>query len=91
VRQGAADKSFGLGIKIHVLSCPRIHLAFTKSTKMTNRFVILSMLGRIMTRIKNSDCRDQRFTLLDNADILAGILQEVTIYENNLLMDLDVD
>lgn len=44
-----------------------------------------------MTRIKNSDCRDKRFTLLDNADILAGILQEVTIYENNLLMDLDVD
>jgi hypothetical protein len=58
---------------------------------MTNRFVILSMLGRIMTRIKTTDCRDQRFTLLDNADILAGILQEVTIYENNLLMDLDVD
>jgi len=85
------ESSAGSGIKIHVLSCPRIHLAFTKTTKMTNRFVILSMLGRIMTRIKTTDCRDQRFTLLDNADILAGILQEVTIYENNLLMDLDVD
>ena len=49
------------------------------------------MLGRIMTRIKTTDCRDQRFTLIDNADILARILHEVTIYENNLLMDLDVD
>jgi hypothetical protein len=58
---------------------------------MINRLVILSMIGRIMTRIKTTDCRDQRFTLLDNADILARILHEVTIYEKNLLMDLDVD
>ena len=68
-----------------------IHLAVTKTTKMSNRTVILSMIGRVMTRIKNSECREKRFTLLDNADILAGILQEVIMYEKNLLMDLDVD
>jgi len=75
--------------KIHVVSCPRI--AFTKTTKMTNRTVVLSMIGRVMTLVKNSASREHRFTLLENADILAGILQEVTLYENNLLVDLDVD
>jgi hypothetical protein len=58
---------------------------------MTNRVDVLAMIGRVMTRIKNSECREKRFTLLDNADILAGILQEVIMYEKNLLMDLDVD
>jgi len=49
------------------------------------------MISRVMTRIKNSSCRNQRFTLLDNAQILTGILQEVTMYEKSLLIDLDVD
>ena len=49
------------------------------------------MISRVMILIKNSDCRNQRFTLLDNAQILAGILQGVTVYEKKLLMDLDVD
>jgi hypothetical protein len=49
------------------------------------------MIGRVMTLVKNSASREHRFTLLENADILAGILQEVTLYENNLLVDLDVD
>jgi hypothetical protein len=80
-----------MSTKIHVLSCPHAHLAFTKTTKMTNRVDVLAMIGRVMTRIKNSECREKRFTLLDNADILAGILQEVIMYEKNLLMDLDVD
>ena len=77
--------------KIHVLSCPRIHFAFTKTTKMTNRDDLLAMISRVMILIKNSDCRNQRFTLLDNAQILTGILQGVTVYEKKLLMDLDVD
>ena len=77
--------------KIHVLSCPRIHLAFTKTTKMTNRLEILDMIHGVMTRIKNAASREHRFTLLDNAHILAGILQGVTVYEKKLLMDLDVD
>lgn len=75
--------------KIHVLSCPR--LAFTKTTKMTNRIEVLDMIHGVMTRIRNAASREHRFTLLENADILAGILQEVTLYENNLLVDLDVD
>ena len=49
------------------------------------------MIHGVMTRIKNAASRDQRFTLLENAQILTDILQEVTMYEKNLLMDLDVD
>ena len=67
------------------------HLAFTKTTKMTNRLEILDMIHGVMTRIKNAASREHRFTLLDNAHILAGILDEVTVYEKKLLMDLDVD
>jgi hypothetical protein len=49
------------------------------------------MIHCVMTLIKNAASREQRFTLLDNAQILADILREVTMYEKNLLMDLDVD
>jgi ribosomal protein S8 len=45
----------------------------------------------MMTRIKNAASREQRFTLLENAQILTDILQEVTQYERSLLMDMDVD
>jgi hypothetical protein len=58
---------------------------------MTNRDDLLAMISRVMILIKNSDCRNQRFTLLDNAQILTGILHGVTVYEKKLLMDLDVD
>jgi len=77
--------------KIHVISCPRIHLAFTKTTKMTNRIEVLDMIHGVMTRIRNAASREHRFTLLENAGILADILKDVTLYENNLLVDLDVD
>ena len=58
---------------------------------MTNRLHILGMINRVMTKIKNASSREQRFALLENADILTGILQEVVQFENNLMMDLDVD
>ena len=58
---------------------------------MTNRFQLLAMVHTVMTRIKNAASREQRFNLLENAQILAGILQEVTQYEQRLIMDLDVD
>ena len=58
---------------------------------MSNRLHILGMINKIMNKIKNASSREQRFDLLDNADILAGILQEVVRYENTLMMDLDVD
>ena len=58
---------------------------------MSNRSQVLSMIHVVMTRIKSAASRDQRFTLLENAQILADILQEVTMYEKGLLMDLDVD
>ena len=57
---------------------------------MSNRFQVLAMIHTVTTRIKNAASREQRFTLLDNAQILADILKEVTMYEKNLLMDLDV-
>jgi hypothetical protein len=58
---------------------------------MTNRAEVLSMIHTLMTKIKNAPSREQRFNLLENAQILASILQEVTMYEKTLLVDLDVD
>ena len=49
------------------------------------------MIHTLMTKIKNAPSREQRFNLLENAQILASILQEVTMYEKTLLVDLDVD
>jgi len=58
---------------------------------MSNRTHVLTMIHTVMTRIKNAASREQRFDLLENAQILADILKEVTMYENSLRMDLDVD
>ena len=49
------------------------------------------MIHTVMIKIKNSATRDARFTLLDNVQILSGILQEVAQFEQALIMDLDVD
>ena len=66
-------------------------LRHPKLTTMSNRSQVLSMIHVVMTRIKSAASREQRFNLLENAQILADILQEVTMYEKNLLMDLEVD
>jgi hypothetical protein len=58
---------------------------------MSNRGYVLDLIQSVMRRMKNTDSREQRFTLLDNAQILAGILQEVVQFEKTLLVDLDVD
>jgi hypothetical protein len=58
---------------------------------MSNRGYILDLIQSVMRRMKNADSRDQRFTLLANTQILAGILQEVVQFEQTLLADLDVD
>jgi len=58
---------------------------------MSNRLIVMTMIHTLMTRIKNAPSREQRFNLLENAQILTDILQEVTMYEKSLLMDLDVD
>jgi len=63
----------------------------TQKLTMSNRAQVLSMIHVVMTRIKTAVTREQRFDLLENAQILADILQEVTMYEKNLLTDLDVD
>jgi cAMP phosphodiesterase len=62
-----------------------------KLTTMSNRSQVLSMIHVVMTRIKNAPNREQRFNLLENAQILADILQEVTQFEQSLITDLDVD
>ena len=62
-----------------------------KRTTMSNRLNLLSMIHTVMTKIKNAASREQRFDLLENAQILSDILKEVTQYENSLLMDLEVD
>jgi hypothetical protein len=58
---------------------------------MTNRFQLLAMVHTVMIRIKNATSREQRFNLLENAQILYDILQEITQYEHRLITDLDVD
>lgn len=58
---------------------------------MSNRAHILQLIGHVMKRMKNTADREQRFDLLENAQTLAVILQEVVQYEHSLLMDLDVD
>jgi hypothetical protein len=58
---------------------------------MSNRFKVLGMISHVMSMIKNATNRDQHFNLLENAQTLTVILQEVVQYENSLIMDLDVD
>ena len=58
---------------------------------MSNRFQVLGMINHVMSMIKNATNRDQHFNLLENAQTLTVILQEVVQYENSLIMDLDVD
>jgi len=80
---------------VDVNSCsvpPRTLVSSSNVTHtMTNRTEVLSMMLKLMAKMKNVTSRDQHFDLLENAQILASILQEVTIYEKSLLMDLDVD
>lgn len=70
---------------------PASRLPRHPKTKMTNRLEVLDMIHGVMSRIRNAASREQRFNLLENAQMLADILKEVTMYENSLLMDLDVD
>jgi hypothetical protein len=58
---------------------------------MTNRRHVLDLIKCVMIKIKNAGSREQRFTLLDNVQILTDILKEVTVFEASILSDLDVD
>ena len=58
---------------------------------MSNRAQVLSMIHKIIANINNAGSREQRVDLLEKAQILTGILQEVTQYEQALLTDMDID
>jgi len=58
---------------------------------MANRAHVLDIICKIMAKAKNSATREERFDLLEKTQILAGILQEVTQYEQSLITDLDID
>ena len=58
---------------------------------MTNRAHILNIICKCMAKAKNSVTHDERFDLLENVQILAVILEEVTQYEKSLITDLDID
>lgn len=58
---------------------------------MSNRRHVLDLIRHVMCKIKNAGDREQRFALLDNVQILTDILNEVTNFETNLIMELDVD
>ena len=70
---------------------PSVRLHRHPKTKMSNRLEVLDMIHGVMSRIRNAASREQRFNLLENAQMLADILKEVTMYEKSLLMDLEVD
>ena len=59
--------------------------------KMSNRRHLLDLISCVMLKIKNAANREQRFTLLENVQILTDILKEITRYEQTLIMELDVD
>ena len=58
---------------------------------MSNRAHVLDIICKLMAMAKNSATRDERFTLLENVQILAVILEDVTQYEKSLITDLDID
>ena len=49
------------------------------------------MIHKVIANINNAGSREQRVDLLEKAQILTGILQDVTQYEQALLMDMDID
>ena len=59
--------------------------------KMSNRRHVLNLISHVMHKVRGAGNREQRFTLLENVQILTDILKEVTTFETKLLMELDVD
>ena len=58
---------------------------------MSNRAQVLSMIHKIIANINKAGSREQRVNLLEKAQILAGILQDVTQYEQALITDVEID
>ena len=58
---------------------------------MSNRRHVLNLISHVMHKVRSAGDREQRFTLLENVQILTDILKEVTTFETKLLMELDVD
>jgi hypothetical protein len=58
---------------------------------MTNRRLVLDMIGIVMWRMKHVGTRVERFLLLENIQLLTDILTDVTNFENSLIMELDVE
>lgn len=58
---------------------------------MSNRRHILDLISHVMRKIRSAADREQRFTLLENVQILTDVLKEVTTLETKLLMELDVE
>jgi hypothetical protein len=55
---------------------------------MTNRRLVLDMIGIVMWRMKHVGTRVERFLLLENIQLLTDILTDVTNFENSLIMEL---
>ena len=80
-----------MDVKFAFCTAKALRLVSLVTHTMSNRTEVLSMMLKLMAKMKNVTSRDQHFDLLENAQILASILQEVTIYEKSLIADLDVD
>lgn len=42
-------------------------------------------------KVKTTASRDERFKLLENIELLVGVLETVVNFENKLMNDIDVD
>ena len=58
---------------------------------MTNRTQVLKFIQNVNAKMRTTPSRDERFDLLDNLHLLMQVLHAVTVYENKLTMDLDID
>ena len=63
----------------------------SQHTRMTNRTQVLKFIHNVNVKMRVAPSLDERFDLLDNLSLLMQVLQEVTVYENKLTMDLDID
>lgn len=58
---------------------------------MTMRSQILGYICKLNFKMKMAGTREQRFEILEDISLLQDILKDVTAFERQLMVDLDVD
>jgi hypothetical protein len=58
---------------------------------MSPRRELMKTITTLISKAKMSASYEERFTYLENIAVLSDILKDVTMFENGLFMELDVD